>query len=158
MQHIEQHEVRQPAWIVTLVEEIVQPAITPLGFFGPIGYRIWDPSNPANTFGGWDIAVFPVPFEISGPGPNDGAYAVNGFVFDIAAVLHTLQEVSRVAWNNPTRYSGELDGPSVEIHAKFAGKQLRLRFFRMPPQDEPASHQVNTTTGGISVISLPEGA
>jgi hypothetical protein len=144
---IEEHVIQEPAWIKALVEDVLLPSMHPYGFIGPLGYRWWEPENPGNSFDGWQIAVFPTPNELRGPHPDDGCLYVNGFRLDVGKILSVLSEVQQVAWNSPTAYQGDLDGPELSLQGSFAGKVIWLRFFQIPPPDERPAYYVNPVTG-----------
>lgn len=146
------NDAEPPGWLKALIDEVVFPAVQPLGIMGPLGYRYWTPEAPYSDFDGWAVAVYPVPYEVAGAGGYDGCKAVGGFVLDVGVLVQAMTDVKKVAWNSPTAYTEQLDGPSLEIHASYAGKQLRLRFYTIPPDDEPASHLVNLVTGTVKPV------
>lgn len=143
----EEHTIQEPLWLRSLIEDVVIGAVTPLGFIGPLGYRWWEPGNRDNTFDGWQIVVFPTPNEVRGPVPHDGCKYVSGFRLDVGQVIGVMTAVESVAWNSPTSYNGDLDGPELSVRGTFAGKHVWLRFFHLPPPDEPCSFYVNPATG-----------
>lgn len=142
---IEEHVINSPEWIDTLVNKVLD-AMTPLGFIGPLGYRWWEPDNLNNGYDGWQIVTFPTPNEAIG-GKHDGCKYVSGFYLDIRQVLDVFTSVKAVAWSNPTQYNGDLDGPEFYIQGQYEGKDVWLRVFNVPPQDEPCSYAVNLETG-----------
>lgn len=142
---IEEHISEKPSWIDALVENVLD-AMFPLGFIGPLGYRWWEPENPNNGFDGWQIVVFPTPNEAAG-GKHDGCKYVSGFHLNISQILASFNVVKAVVWNSPAQYNGDLDGPEFYIQGQFAGKDVWLRVFNLPPPDEPCSYVVNLETG-----------
>ena len=134
-----------PAWVDALVE-VVRAAMEPLGFIGHLGYRLWEPCSPHNSFSGWMLAVFPTPNEWHG-GQHDGAVAVSGFKLDLKAVLGAFQSLDAVAWNNPVQYNGNLDGPELVVQGNVLGKRVLLRVYSLPPPDEPVSYVVDPSRG-----------
>jgi hypothetical protein len=147
---IEIHATKpEPDWIRALVNDVLVDAFQPLGFIGPLGYRVWHPGHLDNIFDGWQIAVYPVPNEVRGSHPHDGERFVNGFCLDVGQILRVITDLKSVAWNMPTSYNGELDGPELSLQGKFAGKQVWLRIFQMPPSDEPALYYIDPMTGKV---------
>jgi hypothetical protein len=144
---LEEHTIREPSWIKALVYDVIVDAVQPLGFIGPLGYYWWQPGNDHNVFDGWQVVVFPAPYEIRGTSPHDGNKSVSGFRLNFSSILEVLSSVESVVWHSPVRYNGDLDGPELSVQGQFAGKRVWLRFFNLPPPDEPCSHYVDPTTG-----------
>lgn len=137
-----EHTVITPAWITTLVNDLLVDAFVPLGFIGPLGFRYWAPQEG----GAWEVAVYPLPSEIRGSDKNDGNLFVSGFRLDLMKVLKALTDVEEVAWHSPARYNNDLDGPEISVRARFVGKPVNLRIFHMPPPDEPPAFAYNPQT------------
>lgn len=146
---IEVHNVAEPEWIRTLVNDVLLAAFEPLGFIGQLGYRWWEPDNVYNTFAGWQIAVFPTPNEICGSHECDGRLSVNGFSLNIGSILNVFSSIKSVVWNAPTEYNGDLDGPELHVQGLFAGKHVWLRVFNIPPSDEPPSYCIDPAQGTV---------
>lgn len=144
---IEEHIIQEPSWIKTLIEDVVVDAVLPLGFIGPLGYRYWEPGNVNNHFDGWIVAVFPTPNEVKGPCDTDGSRFVAGFHLDLGKIVDVFRPVEELAWRMPVSYNGDLDGPELSVQGQFAGKHVWLRFFHMPPPDEPSSYYVDPVAG-----------
>ncbi len=142
-----EHTVETPAWIKALVEDVIQPCVLPLGFMGHLGYRYWGPDDPDNQYEGWQLCVYPTPSEIRGQAADDGGMYVAGFRFDVSRLITGLTDVDDVVWASPARYTSNLDGPEISVRGAFAGKRVWVRFFCMPPPDEPPSFQVDPSTG-----------
>lgn len=149
---IESHTYAQPAWITALVEEVVVPAVTPLGFIGPLGFRFWEPDSPGNPGDAWQIVVFPTANLVCGSHKNDGGTFVAGFRLNIGLILNTIGHVNSVVWNSPASYNGTLDGPEIDIRGKFVGKVIWLRLFSLPPPDEPPAFRVNPQTAEVQEL------
>lgn len=147
MSVFEIHTCEPPKWVDALVETVLS-AMTPLGFIGPLGYRLWEPTNPHNSFPGWMVSVFPTPNEWRG-GANDGHRCVSGFCLDVTRILSAMSVVEKVGWSAPTLYNGDMDGPEVLIQGSFAGNHVLLRVFNLPPPDEPASYAVDPVRGTV---------
>lgn len=149
---LEEHTVREPTWIRTLVDDVVMEAITPLGTIGPLGFRYWPPGQEDNTFDGWQVVIYPTPNEVRGPVPGDGCKTVSGFKLDVARIIGVMNHVDSVVWMSPVRYNGDLDGPEVSLRGTFIGKRVWLRFFHLPPADEPCTTAVNPATGQTTTL------
>lgn len=143
----EVHTILEPLWLRSFIEDVVIDAVTPLGFIGPLGYRWWEPGNSANPFDGWQIVVYPTPNEVRGPVVHDGCKYVSGFRLNVGHIIGVMTTVEAVVWNAPVQYNGDLDGPEVGVQGMYAGKHVWLRFFQMPPPDEPCSFFVDPATG-----------
>jgi hypothetical protein len=143
----EVHTIEEPQWLRALVQDVLVDAVQPLGFIGPLGYRWWEPNNTENNFDGWQVAVYPTPNEVIGPTAFDGCKYVSGFRLNVWHILNCLTAVEGVAWHAPVQYNGYLDGPEISVRGMFAGKHVWIRFFQLPPPDEPASFLVNPATG-----------
>lgn len=141
-----EHTIETPHWLVSLVEDVLMDAVIPLGFIGPLGYRYWEPDDEGNASNVWQVAVYPTPNEIRGSDRNDGSMFVSGFRLDIGSILKCFHEVEEVVWVSPTKYSGILDGPEISLRGTFTNKQVWLRFYNMPPPDEPPAFAVNPQT------------
>jgi hypothetical protein len=139
----ETHEAVEPAWIRTFVDDVVVAAVTPLGFIGRLGYRYWPPGEHGPE---WVLSVFPTAAEVVGTHSADGAKYLSGFEVDVARIVGGMNGVQVVAWTMPVKYNGELDGPELCVRGQFAGKHVRLRFFHLPPSDEPVSFCFNPAT------------
>ena len=146
----EVHTIQEPAWLKALVEDVVVDAVVPLGFIGPLGYRYFEPQNPENSFDGWQVVIYPTPNEVRGPVANDGCKYVSGFCLDVGRIIEAMSQVDSVAWNAPVQYNGYLDGPEISVQGQFAGKHIWLRFFQLPPPDEPCFFYINPQTGEVA--------
>lgn len=146
---VEQHVVNTPEWIAALVEDVIVPAVVPFSFIGTLGYRYWRPDDPTNEHRAWVLAVYPTSNEIVGPCAGDGATATSGFRLNVAALTGAMTDVESVVWECPARYNGTMDGPEISVRGRYAGNTLVLRFFHLPPPDEPPSFRVNPTTGEV---------
>jgi len=141
-----EHVFAVPPWLSYLVNDVLLECITPLGFIGQIGYRYWGPDEPGNPSQLWVIAAYPTANVIRGAHAQDGAVFVSGFQFDIGKLFLALTDLKEITWNNPTTYTGALDGPELSLKGEFMGKQLWLRFFNVPPPDEAPAFAVNPQT------------
>lgn len=145
---LEEHTIQEPYWIKALVDDVVIEAMQPHGFIGPLGYRWWEPDSPNNSFAGWQIVVFPTPNEVKGATAHDGSRYVSGFRLDVGRIIQAMGgTVESVVWNAPMQYNGDLDGPELSVQGQFAGRHIWLRFFHIPPPDEPPSFYVNPDSG-----------
>lgn len=131
-------------WVSALLELLVQ-ALTPHAFFGPLGYRLWEPEADCDE-PVWTLAVFPVPHECRG-GSADGQFAVSGFTLDQLLIQSAFSKINSVVWHMPSRYNNDLDGPELRVLGTFCGRGVQLRFFHLPPPDEVASHVYEMATG-----------
>lgn len=148
------HTVETPQWIAAFVNEVVIDCVRPLGFIGHLGYRYWSPEDKANPSDAWMIAVYPTPNEVRGLHKNDGALFVSGFALNVGGIISAMTDVAEVVWNSPAKYNNDLDGPEISVRGQFAGKHVWLRFFHMPPPDEPASFAVNPVTSQATELSV----
>lgn len=139
---IAEHTVETPPWIKTLVEDLV-PCVTPYSFIGPLGYCY---TEPADADGPWEVNVYPTPNEFRGCGPHDGAMFTSGFELDVARVLGFMQEVGELVWRSPAKYNGTLDGPEVCLVGRYTTRRVRVRFFSVPPPDEPPAYAIDPAT------------
>lgn len=137
-----------PAWVDALVE-VVRGAMTPLGFIGYLGYRVWEPDARYNQNpDGWTVVVFPTPYEWSG-GAGDGGRGVSGFRLDVVPLLDAFTEVRQMAWSSPAQYNGDMDGPELTLTGTFLGKHVLLRVFNLPPPDEPTAFVYDPHKGEV---------
>lgn len=140
------HVAEEPAWVPALVDLVVQ-AISPHDFFGPLAYRLWEPSEDEDgDLNCWVLAVFPTPYECKG-GSGDGALAVPGFTIDQLVLQAAFSELNSVVWHMPTRYNSDLDGPELRLRGTFCGRDVWLRVFHTPPPDEVPTHVYEPATG-----------
>lgn len=146
---IEEHVVDEPSWIKTLVEDIVLSSVLPYGFIGQLGYQYWEPGNINNVFDGWMVAVFPTPNEVRGACGVDGCRYVSGFELDLGKIVQSFCPLESLAWRMPASYNGDLDGPELSVQGHFAGKHVWLRFFHVPPTDEPSRYYVDPVKGAV---------
>lgn len=144
---LEEHQVVVPSWLPALVENVVLPAVTAHSIIGPLGYRWWGPDDADNEFDGWQVVVYPTPGEIRGNHAHDGAQFTSGLRLDVGAILGAFARVEDVVWNAPAHYTGDLDGPELHVRGDFLGKHVWLRFFCLPPSDEPSSCYLDPRTG-----------
>lgn len=144
---IEECVVNVPAWLTALVEEVIKDAVVAHTVIGPLGYRWLLPGDAGNEFEGWQVTVYPTPGEIRGAHPNDGDKFVSGFRLNVGSILNHLTDVEEVAWNAPSHYNGDLDGPEFDVRGKFIGKRVWIRFFSLPPFDEPSTCYLDPRTG-----------
>jgi hypothetical protein len=144
---VSEHAVIVPPWIAALVDVVVS-AMTPLGFIGRLGYRWWEPENENNDRDCWQVYVFPTTAVCKG-GPNDGLEFTSGFTLDVSKLTDAVNHISEMAWHAPCQYTNDLDGPEFRIQGQFAGKEVRLRVFTLPPGDEPVSCSVDYSTGEV---------
>jgi hypothetical protein len=142
---VEEHVVQEPQWLKTLVDRVVE-AIEPLNLMGPFGYRWLEPNTEANPSPAWVIAVYPTPNEAYG-GQHDGQLLYPGFNLDLAYIVEGFSQVGALAWNNPTVYNGDLDGPHISIQGYFAGYPAWVRIFHLPPRDEEPTLVVDLASG-----------
>lgn len=143
---IVEHTVETPAWIKALVEDLTE-CVTPLGFIGPLGYRYWEPDDPQNPSEAWQVVVYPTPNEVRGTDRNDGAMFVSGFRLDVGRIIGMFCAVDELVWASPAKHSGDLDGPEISLRGRYTSKHVWVRFFSLPPRDEPPAFAVNPTTG-----------
>lgn len=149
---IAEHTVETPCWIKALVEDLTD-CVTPLGFIGPLGYRYWEPDDPANPADAWQLVVYPTPNEVRGPDANDGAMFVSGFRLDVGRIIGTFCEISEVVWSSPAKHGNNLDGPEISLKGRYTTKTVWLRFFSLPPPDEPPAYAVDPAAG--TAVELP---
>lgn len=142
----EEHQVVVPPWLTALVEDVVLVAVDAHGLIGPLGYRWWGPQDAGNEFDGWQVVVYPTPGELRG-GQMDGAQFTSGLSLDVGGILNAFSKVDDVVWHAPAHYNGDLDGPELRVRGDFLGKRVWLRFFCLPPADEPSSFHVDPRTG-----------
>lgn len=152
MMSFEVHTIQEPLWIKSLIEDVIIDSITPYEFIGPLGYRWLELDNPTNIFNGWQIIVFPTPNEIRGPVAYDGYKQVSGFSLNITHIISVMTNVESIIWNAPASYNGDLTGPEISLQGSFAGRHIWLRFFALPPSDEPCSHYIDPSTGKVVKI------
>ena len=145
MQNIETHIVEEPYWLKALVERI-DKCVTALNLMGPLGYRWLEPGTINNPNPAWIVAIYPTPNEAYGGG-CDGQKLYPGFALDIGQLIEGFSQIKEVAWNNPTGYNGDLDGPEVSIKGLFIGEPVWLRVFHIPPSDEDPTLVVNIANG-----------
>lgn len=144
--NIETHTVQEPAWLQALTARLVE-AIDPINLMGPLGYRWFDPQTSINPTDWWVVAAYPTPNEAGGGGPYDGELLFPGFKLDVAFLLQAFSGLEVLEWKSPTLYNGDLDGPEVSIKGSFAGEQVWLRVFSLPPSDEEPSLTVDLASG-----------
>lgn len=143
MSGIEEHEIVRYAWVEALVE-VVRKAMTPYGFIGHLGYLLWQPESPQNSFDGWLLCVYPTAYELKG-GQHDGHACLGGFHLNIGSIINVFSKTKNVGWDSHVQYNGDLDGPCIEIEGCVLGEQVLLKIFNAPPPDEPVSHTVDGT-------------
>lgn len=144
---IVEHAIEIPHWIKSLIDNIVD-CMTPFGFIGPLGYRYWEPDNSENLHAGvWQIVVYPVPNEVCGSNSTDGALFVSGFRFDIGKLIECMSSTSSIVWNSPANYTCRLDGPEISIGGRYAGHNVMVRLFNLPPPDEQPAYAFDPKTG-----------
>lgn len=149
-----EHTVETPAWIRALVDDIME-CVTPLGFIGPLGYRYQEPAEQKQSDqpDEWQLVVYPTANEIRGSDKNDGALFVSGFRLDVSRMIGFMCSVEEVVWNSPIKYGGDLDGPEISLRGRYTSKQVCIRFFHMPPSDEPPAYAVNPGTGEFTELT-----
>lgn len=143
---IAEHTVETPSWVKALVEDLAD-CVTPLGFIGPLGYRYWEPDDPANAAGVWQVVVFPTPNEIRGSDKNDGAMFVSGFRLDVGRIVGMFCDVNELVWASPANFTRQLDGPEISLKGRYTTKTVWVRFFSLPPPDEPPAYAVDQAAG-----------
>lgn len=148
---IAEHNIETPGWIRSLVEDLTE-CVVPYGFIGPLGYRYWEPDDLDNVSDAWQLVVYPTPNEIRGSDENDGATFVAGFQLDMGRIISMMCSVEEVVWRAPAKSTGYLDGPEISLRCKYTSKQLWLRFFSLPPPDEPPAFAVNPQTGDATEL------
>jgi hypothetical protein len=149
----EESRIESPLWLKTLVEEVIMPAIAPLSFMGPLGYRCVEPDALKTGFNGWQVAVFPLSNRIVGANVNDGALAVSGFQLDVLRLTNNMRNLSRFEWRMPMSYSGDLDGPALLLEGEFLSRRLELTIFNLPPADEAPAFTINPVTKEIKKVA-----
>lgn len=77
----------------------------------------------------------------------DGSRYVAGFHLNVQKLTENFCEIEDLAWRMPGGYNGDLDGPEFSVQGQFAGKHVMLRFFHLPPSDEPSSFYVDPVNG-----------
>ena len=142
-----EHSVQIPAWLEALLDAVAA-CLEPLNLMGPLGYQVKHPDHTANEFDGWQLDIYSTPNEIH-RGEDDGAILYPGFRLHLTPLLETFSSVEGVVWENPTAYTGELDGPHVSIVGTFVGEPVCVRIFNWPPSDEEASLLVDPASGEI---------
>ena len=147
-----EHVVVTPTWIKVLVDDVLLDAVAPYGFIGPLGYRYTGPGESGNSFDGWTLFVYPVPSEIRGADQLDGAQFVSGFELDISRIIRNMAAIEEVVWRAPAKYNRELDGPEISVRGRFAEKRVWIRFFNLPPSDEPPAFAVDPATGVATAL------
>lgn len=128
-----------------LVERVVE-AIQPLNPMGRIGYRWVEPNAPSNLNSWWLVAIYPTPNEAK-TGPHEGQKVYPGFHLNLSAILPSFSQGVELVWRAPTIYNGNLDGPEVSLKGTFAGNEVWLRIFSLPPDDEAATLIVDLASG-----------
>lgn len=149
---IAEHAVNHPAWVADLVDGVMVEAVTPLAFIGALGYQYWPPGTPGGRADAWVVVVYPSPNEVRGQDANDGALSVSGFKLDVWKVVRAFAEVEAVTWHAPTNYTGNLDGPELAVLGTYAGHRAEVRFFHLPPKNEPAAYAVDPRTGYVTEL------
>ncbi len=144
---LSEHTIQTPGWISALVEDVLVGCVLPLGFAGPIGYRYWPPDDQTNPSAAWLIVAYPTPSVVRGQDAADGAVFVSGFRFDVATLIKAMGDVSEVVWCSPAGSGNNLDGPEISVRGTFLGKDVWIRFFSLPPPDEPPAYAVDPRTG-----------
>lgn len=149
-----EHTVATPQWLVTFMDAVVIDCVSPMGFMGQLGYRYWPPDDANNPSSAWLVAVYPTPNEVRGQNRMDGAVFVSGFSLDVGKLIAAMGNVSDVVWNMPAKYNNDLDGPEISVRGTFAGKHVWLRFFHLPPPDEPPAFAVNPLTSEATELPV----
>lgn len=148
-----EHVFHEPSWLKMLTDDVIVACIQPYSFMGQIGYRYWPPETDEPR-APWVIAAYPMPNVVRGSDPNDGAAFVSGFRFNVAHLLSVLVDVDEVAWNMPSKYNNGTDGPEISVRGTFAGRYVWIRFFQLPPSDEPPAYAVNPQTNEVVELSI----
>ena len=143
---IAEHTVETPSWLKALVDDLTE-CVVPLGFLGQLGYRYWEPDDPANAADAWQVVVYPTPNEVRGSDANDGAVFVSGFRLDVGRIIAMFNATEELVWASPANFSRNLDGPEISLKGRYTTKKVWLRFFSLPPQDEPPAFAVDPVAG-----------
>ncbi len=148
------HTINTPAWLTSFMNDVLIECIVPMGFIGRVGYRYWEPEDPSNPSKSWLIVAYPTPNVIRGSNRNDGTMFVSGFQFNVSKLIEAMTDVEEVVWSNPVKYNGDMDGPELSVRGVFNNKHVWLRFFHMPPSDEPPGFAVNPQTSESTELPL----
>ena len=129
-----------PAWLELLVDAVAAQ-IRPHDQMGPVGFRFRQ-----DEAGWWDIIVYPTPVELVG-GAVDGEVGTPGFAYDLESLRPLFERVDRVVWNAHGVDVNDEDGPSIEVHGLYGGRELRVRFLAYAPEGEEPTIKLDTRNG-----------
>jgi hypothetical protein len=118
-----------PEWVIDLLDA-VSTGFRPEIPCGPLGY-VWVP--PQNRKQPWKVSVFPTPGEVIEAGPQDGRIAVPGFRISLIPILNVFDSAPQIDWHAPSEYTGELDGPCLQLAGRAYGEKVTLFLFEEPP-------------------------
>ena len=142
------HEVRYPAWIQALVDEVVLPAVLPQTFIGELGYRFWVPESQEDG-ATWLIHVYPMPIELRGQ-QYDGQRATSGFSLDVGKIVARFDRLDDMAWCSPPFTNAAVVPPRMDFTGMFLGNPVELRITAIAPPDANPTHVMDVQTGKIS--------
>ena len=123
---IETHMTEPPGWLKELADAAAV-LMMPADAIAPIGCHYF---CVAST---WEISLFAAGTEIVG-GASDGQVRRSRFCLDIEEIRNLFAEIESVTWQvHALAFDDEL-GPHVEVHGRYADKDVKLRILAYPPK------------------------
>ena len=127
-----------PVWLTDFVESLIN-LITPSTFIGEIGFCYLSPEKEKNKTNRWVIAVYLLPYELSGGG-KDGAHVLPEFSLDLSAFLKKFSKVDAISWKVTRNFEDGFDGPKLLVEGVYQKtKKLQFHFYTNPPASEKPS-------------------